>query len=202
MVNDAMIKQYEGKEIKDDVKKAIQYANNGNWVNTFVSIENLPKYNEIDSLKCVFGADTSINFQYSFILEMTDFIGEYRKDCKEKSADGKKGKGKVLSTLVYPVTALSRLYTLASYGFKVQKRGKNRFLVTSPRYQKLTSISRIMNGSEGYFNYLFIGCDKYDGLTNLGHIDIDHGDIIKLSQAENRHFNVKWISNRADKVWN
>lgn len=184
---------YYTKELKN-VNECLTFVNNGDIKKTALPVEELHKYNDIDNLHCVFGAHTSINFQYSFIIELTDYTTLYVKECNKKTT--KKNEIKA------PVNALSRLYTLASYGFKVQKRGKNRFLVTSPRYQKLVSIRRIMDGSEGYFNYLFIGCDKYDGLDNIGHVDIDHGDIIKLVQSENRHFSYKWISDRTDKSWN
>ena len=188
-----MVKDYFTKEEKR-VEECLTFINNGDIKKTAVPVEELNKYHDIDSLKCVFGADTSINFQYSFIIELTDYTTLYVKECNKKTT--KKNEIKA------PINALSRLYTLASYGFKVQKRGKNRFLVTSPRYQKLVSIRRILDGSEGFFNYLFIGCDRYDGLTNLGHVEVDREDIIKLSQSENRHFSYKWVSNRVDKTWN
>lgn len=184
---------YYTKETKR-VEECTTFVHNGDIKKTAVAIEELKKYHDIDSLKCIFGADTSINFQYSFIVELTDYTTLYVKECNKKTT--KKNEIKA------PINALSRLYTLASYGFKVQKRGNNRYLITSPRYQKLVSIRRIMDGNENFFNYLFIGCDKYDNTTNMGHVEVDHGDIIKLSQSENRHFNYKWISDRADKSWN
>ena len=188
-----MVKDYFTKE-NGSVNNAITFIHNGDIKKSFLPVEELKRFNDIDNLHCVFGAYTSINFQYSFILELTDFNSLYVKECNKKTT--KKNEIKT------PVNALSRLYTLASYGFKVQKRGKNRFLVTSPRYQKLVSIRRIMDGSEGFFHYIYIGCDKFDGLTNLGHVEVNHEDIIKLSQSEDRHFDYRWISDRTDKSWN
>ena len=188
-----LVKDYFTKEAHN-VNDCLTFIHNGDIKKTALPVEELHHFNDIDNLHCVFGAHTSINFQYSFIVELTTYTGEYVKECNKKTT--KKNEIRV------DVNALSKLYSLASYGFKVVKRGKNRYLVTSPRYQKLVSIRRILDGCEGYFNYLFIGCDKYDGLTNLGHVDIDHGDIIKLSQSENRHFSYRWISDRADKTWN
>ena len=187
------VKGYFTKK-EGNVKDAITFTHNGDIKKSFLSVEELYPYNDIDNLHCVFGAPTSINFQYSFILECTDYKSVYVKECNKKTT--KKNEIRV------EIDAISKLYSLASYGFKVVKRGNNRFLVTSPRYQKFVSIRRILDGCEGYFNYLFIGCDRYDGLTNLGHVEVDHGDIIKLSQSENRHFDYRWISNRADKAWN
>lgn len=187
------VKGYFTKK-EGNVKDAITFTHNGDIKKSFLSVEELYPYNDIDNLHCVFGAHTSINFQFSFILECTDYKSVYVKECNKKTT--KKNEIRV------EIDAISKLYSLASYGFKVVKRGKNRFLVTSPRYQKLVSIRRILDGCEGYFNYLFIGCDRYDGLTNLGHVEVDHGDIIKLSQLENRHFSYKWVSDRADKNWN
>lgn len=188
-----IVKGYFTKK-EGNVKDAITFTHNGDIKKSFLSVEELYPYNDIDNLHCVFGAPTSINFQYSFILECTDYKSVYVKECNKKTT--KKNEIRV------EIDAISKLYSLASYGFKVVKRGNNRFLVTSPRYQKLVSIRRILDGCEGYFNYLFIGCDRYDGLTNLGHVEVDHGDIIKLSQSENRHFNYRWVSDRTDKTWN
>ena len=187
------VKGYFTKK-EGNVKDAITFTHNGDIKKSFLSVEELYPYNDIDNLHCVFGAPTSINFQYSFILECTDYKSVYVKECNKKTT--KKNEIRV------EIDAISKLYSLASYGFKVVKRGNNRFLVTSPRYQKLVSIRRILDGCEGYFNYLFIGCDRYDGLTNLGHMTVDRADIIKLSQAEDRHFDYRWISDRADKAWN
>lgn len=187
------VKDFFTKE-EGSVNNAITFIHNGDIKKSFLSIEELKSFNDIDNLHCVFGAPTSINFQYSFILECTDYHGTYIKECNKKTT--KK------NVIIADVDATSKLYSLASYGFKIVKRGNNRFLVISPRYQKLVSIRRILDGCEGYFNYLFIGCDRFDGLTNLGHVEVDHGDIIKLSQSENRHFDYRWISKRVDKSWN
>ena len=84
IITDAMEKKYNGVTIKGDVKNAIQYINNGTIYNTFVTVDNLHKYNAIDDIQCVFGAKSSKNFQYSMLVKLTDYIGIYEKDCKQK----------------------------------------------------------------------------------------------------------------------
>lgn len=187
------VKDYFTKE-SHNVNECITFIHNGDIKKSAVPVEALKLYNDIDNLHCVFGAPTSINFQYSFIVELTNNTALYTKECNKKTT--KKNEIKVA------IDSTSKLYSLASYGFKVVKRGNNRYLIISPRYQKLVSIRRIMDGCEGFFNILFIGCDRYDGTTNCGHVEVDNGDIIKLVQQTDRHFDYRWISDRADKAWN
>ena len=57
---------YYTKESKN-VTDCLTFVNNGDIKKTALPVEELHKYNDIDNLHCVFGAHTSINFQYSFI---------------------------------------------------------------------------------------------------------------------------------------
>ena len=202
MVMDAMEKKYFGNIVKGNVNDAIKYVNNGTIYNTFVTLENLPKYNVIDDIQCVFGAKSSKNFQYSILVSLTDYIGIYEKDCKEKDTEKGKGKGKTLSTIKMEVNAISRLYTLASYGWKVQKRKDGLFILTTPYQNKLTSFRRIMNGNENYFDIEAISVNYFDGKSLLEYINLNKKDIIKECQNKDRDFVYKWISNRIDKAWN
>lgn len=202
MVMDAMEKKYNGITIKGSVNDAVQYVNNGTIQNTFVSIDNLYKYNAIDSFQCDFGADTSKSFQYSMIVKITNYIGIYEKACKEKDKEKGKGNGRTLSTIKMEVNAISRLYTLASYGWKVKKIDNNTFVLTTPYQKKLTSFRRIMNGNENYFDIESILVNRFDGKEFLNYIELDKKDIIKECQKQNRDFVYHWISDRLDKAWN
>lgn len=202
IITDAMEKKYNGVVVKGNVNNAIQYVNNGTIQNTFVSIDNLYKYNAIDDIQCVFGAESSKSFQYSMLVKLTDYVGIYEKDCKKKE-DGKgKGKGKTLSTIKVEINAISRLYTLASYGWKVQKRKDGLFILTTPYQNKLTSFRRIMNGNENYFDIESISVNRFDGKDLLNYLNLNKKDIIKECQNQNRDFVYRWISNRIDKAWN
>lgn len=202
IITDAMEKKYNGVVIKGNVNDAIQYVNNGTIYNTFVSIDNLHKYNVIDNIQCVFGAKSSKNFQYSILVKLTDYIGIYEKDCKEKDTEKGKGKGKTLSTIKVEINATSRLYTLASYGWKVQKRKDGLFILTTPYQNKLTSFRRIMNGNENYFDIESISVNRFDGKDLLNYLNLNKKDIIKECQRQDRDFIYRYISDRIDRIWN
>ena len=202
IITDSLEKKYHGITIKGSVDNAIQYVNNGTIQSTFVSIDNLYKYNAIDTFQCVFGANTSKSFQYSIIVKTTNYIGIYEKACKEKDKEKGKGNGRTLSTIKMEVNAISRLYTLASYGWKVKKIDNNTFVLTTPYQKKLTSFRRIMNGNENYFDIESILVNRFDGKQFLNYIELDKKDIIKECQRQNRDFVYHWISDRLDKTWN
>ena len=202
IITDAMEKKYNGVTIKGNVKDAVQYVNNGTICNTFVTVDNLFKYNAIDDVQCVFGAKSSKSFQYSMLVKLTDYIGIYEKELKKKENGKEKGKGKTLSTIKVEINAMSRLYTLASYGWKVQKRKDGLFILTTPYQNKLTSFRRIMNGNENYFDIESISVNRFDGKDLLNYLNLNKKDIIKECQNQNRDFVYKWISNRIDKAWN
>lgn len=180
----------------------IDFEHKGDLKHSKVTIEELQKYSNENSLQCVHGADTSINFQYSFVVTLTDNVKHYTKACKQKEEGKAKGEGKVLSTIEADLNAVSRLYTLASYGFKVTQKDSTHFAIISPRYQKLEAIRRIMDYNEMYFNFEYIACTRYDGTDILDNVKVNHNDIIIEAQKCNRHFSYKWISDRAPKAWN
>ena len=189
-----MVTDFFNKEMKGHVNDATTFIHKGDIKKTFISLDDLHKYNAVDDIQCTFGAKTSINFQYSIIVKLTDYIGTYEKECK-------KG-GKVISTIQCNVNAVSRLYTLASYGWKVKKVDVNTFVLTTPYQKKLTSFRRIMNGNENYFDIESILVNRFDGKQFLNYIELDKKDIIKECQKQNRDFVYHWISDRIDKAWN
>ena len=195
-----MVTDYFTKE-KGHVSTATTFIHKGDMKKTFVSIDNLYKYNSIDSIQCFFGARTSIVFQYSIVVKTTDYIGTYEKSCKTKGKKGK-GTGAVLSTIKMDVDAVSRLYTLASYGWKIKHVGENTYVLTTPYQEKLTSFRRIMDGNENYFDIESILVNRFDGKEFLNYIELDKKDIIKECQRTDRDFVYRWISNRIDKAWN
>ena len=194
-----MVTDYFTKE-KGHVNDAITFIHKGDIKKTFIPLDNLYKYNAIDTFQCVFGAKTSIVFQYSMVVKTTDYIGLYEKDCKAKGTE--KGNGKKRSTIKVNVNAVSRLYTLASYGWKVKKVSDNTFVLTTPYQNKLTSFRRIMDGNENYFDIESILVNRFDGKEFLNYIELDRKDIIKECQKTDRHFIIKWVSDRIDRSWN
>ena len=187
---------------KELTSTMIDFEHKGDLKHTAVSLDNLHLYSDENSLQCVHGAATSTNFQYSFVVTLTDNVKHYKKDCKQKEEGKKKGEGKILSTIEADLNAVSRLYTLASYGFKVTKKDATHFAVISPRYQKLEAIRRIMDYNEMFFNFEYIACTRYDGNDILDNIKVNHNDIIIEAQKSDRHFCYKWISDRSPKTWN
>ena len=100
------------------------------------------------------------------------------------------------------INATSRLYTLASYGWKVQKRKDGLFVLTTPYQNKLTSFRRIMNGNENYFDIESISVNRFDGKDLLNYLNLNKKDIIKECQRQDRDFIYKYISDRIDRSWN
>lgn len=193
-----MVSDFFNKEMKGHVNDAITFIHKGDIKKTFISLDDLHKYNTINSVQCEFGAKTSISFQYSIIVKLTDYIGTYEKECKK----GKGKDGKVVSTIKCNVNAVSRLYTLASYGWKVKKVDNSTFVLTTPYQNKLVSFRRIMDGNENYFDIESILVNRFNGKEFLNYIELDKKDIIKECQKMDRHFIIKWISDRIDKAWN
>lgn len=181
---------------KENTNIMMEFEHKGDLKHTSVSLDDLHLYSAENNLQCVHGAETSINFQYSFVVTLSDNVKHYNKPCKDKKT------GKILSYVEANLDAISRLYTLASYGFKVTKKDDNRYAIISPRYQKLEAIRRIMDYNEMYFNFEYIACTRYDGLELLDNIKVNHSDIIIEAQKSNRHFSYKWISDRTPKTWN
>ncbi len=193
-------KDFFTKEAKEAAKMVV-FEHKGDLKHTIVSIDDIAAYNDIDNVYGIHGAYTSVSFQYSFVVTLTDEVKHYKKDCKEKGKEGK-GKGAKLSTITADLTAVSRLYTLASYGFKIVKKDNGKYAIISPRYQKLEGIRRIMDYNELFFNFEYIACARYDGETLMDNVKVNHADIIQEAQKTNRHFSYKWISARAPKSWN
>ena len=187
---------------KELTNTMIDFEHKGDLKHSKVTIEELQQYSKEDDLQCVHGADTSINFQYSFVVTLTDSVKHYTKACKQKEEGKAKGEGKILSTIEADLNAVSRLYTLASYGFKVSQKDATHFAIISPRYQKLEAIRRIMDYNEMYFNFDYIACTRFDGLEPLENVKVNHEDIIQEAQKCNRHFSYKWVSDRSPKAWN
>lgn len=177
-----------------NVNNAISFIHNGDVKKTFVSLDDLQNYNDIDSYRCVFGAQTSVSFQYSMILEVNDVETLYKKTCTRKNG--------YTSDITCIENSITKLYSLASYGFKVIKKSDNTFVVFSPYYKKLTAFRRIADGIENYFNIKYIDVNRYDNMTLQETIKINHNDIIKEVQKTNRGFTYRLISNRLDKNWN
>ena len=187
---------------KELAKIMVDFEHKGDLKHSKITISELQLYSHENDLQCVHGRDTSINFQYSFVVTLTDNVKHYTKNCKQKEEGKGKGEGKVLSTIEADLSAVSRLYTLASYGFKVTQKDNNRYAIISPRYQKLEAIRRIMDYNEMFFNFDYIACTRYDGLEVLDSVKVNHEDIIIEAQKCDRHFDYKWISDRAPKTWN
>lgn len=181
---------------KEAANMMVDFEHKGDLKHTAVTLENLHLYSNENDLQCVHGAATSINFQYSFVVTLTDNVKHYNKPCKDKKT------GNILSHVESNLNAISRLYTLASYGFKVTKKDATHYAIISPRYQKLEAIRRIMDYNEMFFNFDYIACTRYDGLEVLDNVKVNHADIIIEAQKTNRHFSYKWISDRSPKVWN
>lgn len=181
---------------KELANMMVEFEHMGDLKHTLVSLDTIWMYSKENDLQCVHGAETSINFQYSFVVTLTDNVKHYNKPCKDKKT------GKILSYVEADLNAVSRLYTLASYGFKVSQKDATHFAIISPRYQKLEAIRRIMDYNEMYFNFDYIACTRFDGLEILDNVKVNHADIIQEAQKTNRHFSYKWVSDRAPKSWN
>jgi hypothetical protein len=190
-----MVKDFFNSEMKGNVNDAVSFVHNGDVKKTFTSIDDLYKYNEYKSIKCDFGAYTDINFQYDMILSANNYETLYNKECTRKNG--------YTSNITCVENSTSKLYSLASYGFKVEVIGDNKYLVTSPKYKKLTSFRRIADGCiERYFNIENIHVVKFEGNHFIEALTLNGKDLIKECQYMDRGFLFHEISNRVDKSWN
>ena len=190
-----MVKDFFNSEVTGNVNDAISFVRNGDVKKTFISIEDLYKYNEYKSIKCDFGAYTDINFQFDMVLSATSYESLYNKECTRKNG--------YTSNITCVENSITKLYSLASYGFKVEVIGDNKYLVTSPKYKKLTSFRRIADGCiENYFNIENIHVCKFEGNHFIEGLTLNRKDLIKECQYMDRGFVFHEISARLDKYWN
>jgi hypothetical protein len=190
-----MVKDFFNNDVKGNVNDAVSFIYNGDVKKTFISIDDLYKYNDYKAIHCDFGAYTDINFQYDMILNATDYESLYCKECTRKNG--------YKSDIRCVENATTKLYSLASYGFKVECLGDNKYLVTSPKYKKLTSFRRIADGCiERYFNIENIHVCKFEGNHFIEGLTLNGKDLIKECQYMDRGFLFHEIYNRIDKTWN
>ena len=189
------VKDFFNSKVKGSVDNAVSFVHNGDVKKTFTSIEELYKYNDYKAIHCDFGAHTDVNFQYDMILSATSYETLYNKECTRKNG--------YTSNITCVENSITKLYSLASYGFKVEVIGDNRYLVTSPKYKKLTSFRRIADGCiENYFNIENIHVCKFEGNHFIEALTLNGKDLIKECQYMDRGFLFHEISNRVDKSWN
>ena len=189
------VKDFFNLEFKGNVNDAISFVHNGDVKKTFTSIEDLCKYNDYKSIKCDFGAYTDVNFQYDMILSANNYESLYNKECTRKNG--------YTSNITCVESSITKLYSLASYGFKVECLGNDKYLVTSPKYKKLTSFRRIADGCiERYFNIENIHVCKFEGNHFIEGLTLNGKDLIKECQYMDRGFVFHEISARIDKAWN
>ena len=189
------VKDFFNSELKGNVNDAVSFVHNGDCKKTFTSIEDLYKYNDYKSIHCDFGAYTDVNFQYDMILNANDFESLYVKSCTRKNG--------YTSDIKCVENSITKLYSLASYGFKVEVIGENKYLVTSPKYKKLTSFRRIADGCiENYFDIENIHVVKFEGNRFIEALNLNGKDLIKECQYMDRGFIFHEISARIDKAWN
>lgn len=190
-----IVKDFFNSEVKGSVNDAVSFVYNGDVKKTFISIDDLYKYNDYKAIHCDFGAYTDINFQYDMILSANNFETLYSKECTRKN--GYKSDIRCIEN------SITKLYSLASYGFKVEVIGDNKYLVTSPKYKKLTSFRRIADGCiERYFNIENIHVVKFEGNHFIEALTLNGKDLIKECQYMDRGFIFHEISARVDKAWN
>ena len=190
-----IVKDYFNSEVKGNVNDAISFVVNGDVKKSFISVDELYKYNDYKSIHCDFGAYTDVNFQYDMILSATSYETLYNKECTRKNG--------YTSNITCVENSITKLYSLASYGFKVECLGDNEYLVTSPKYKKLTSFRRIADGCiEKYFNIKNIHVVKFEGNHFIESLTLNGKDLIKECQYMDRGFLFHEISNRIDKAWN
>ena len=185
--------EYTGKDIfgAKDIKT---FAKGGTPVNTTKSIlqdiVSLTK-DYSNELVCVHGADTSINFQYSFVVEFTSYKAEWNRANKTPFMED----------------SLAEVLKLATTGkdgnyFSITKLTENSAVLISPHYQKLEAISKLLEYAIPFFTFKYIGCTRFDGKEALTSYNLNHADLIKTMQNTDRKFAVKWITDRMDKALN
>lgn len=190
-----MVKDFFNSEVKGNVNDAISFIYNGDVKKTFISIDDLYKYNDYKAIHCDFGAYTDVNFQYDMVLSTTSYESLYNKECVRKNG--------YTSNITCVENSITKLYSLASYGFKVEVIGDNKYLVTSPKYKKLTSFRRIADRCiERYFNIENIHVVKFEGNHFIEGLTLNGKDLIKECQYMDRGFIFHEISARIDKTWN
>lgn len=139
-----------------------------------------------NSIECVHGADTSVTFQYSFVLEYTDYEAIWERKNKTRFTEDSK----------------SEVVKLVANKFTVVRYTDNGVVLISPHYQKLEAISKLMDYAKDFFVFKYIGVTKFDGTEVIKSLNLNGCDIIKSAQNEFRHFEFKWVTDRANKYLN
>jgi hypothetical protein len=169
--------------------KTITFAHGGTPCNvseeTWQNIVQITK-DFCNEYECIHGAFTSVTFQYSMVLELTDYEAIWERKNKTSFTEN----------------AISEVLKLASYNFSITRINQNEVAVISPHYQKLEAISKLMDYAKDYFNFKYIGISKFDGEQLLDSYNLNGCDIIKSAQTKDRHFNFKWVTDRANKYLN
>ena len=170
-------------------KESKTFAKGGTPYNVSIdTINNLPTITKDFSkeYECIHGAFTSITFQYSFVLEFTDYTAIWDRKNKTRFVED----------------CLSEVLKLTAYNFTVSRINSKEVALISPHYQKLESISKLMDYAKDFFNFKYIGVTKFDGEDIIDSFNLNGCDIIKSAQSENRNFDFRWITDRANKYLN
>ena len=175
------------EDINNTSKKT--FAHGGTPCNVAIdTISQLPIITKdfCNEYECIHGAFTSTTFQYSMVLSFTDYKATWTRKNKTPFVED----------------SLSEILKLASYGFTVTKITDDKAVVISPKYQKLETISKLMDYAKDFFTFDYIGVNKFDGEQLLNSYNLNGCDIIKSAQTKDRHFNFKWVTDRANKYLN
>ena len=167
----------------------MRFSVQGTMKTTCVNFEDLHKFSRENDLSCVFGAPTSINFQYSFVFTPNNNTHEYHKNHYNGGVDMDEG-------------YMQKCYVLAYRGYSVKVRKDGKIAIISPRFQKLPAISKHIDMLSKYGVFNQIVCSRYDGLELKDSYCLNGCDIIQTMQATDRHFEFKWISKRVAKYYN
>lgn len=178
---------FTGKDIYGEKIKT--FAHEGTPMNIAIAdIPTLPAITKdfCNEYECIHGAYTSVTFQYSFVVEFTEYKAIWERKNKTSFTED----------------ALSEVIKLASFNFTIKSISDNKAVIISPHYQKLESISKLLAYAIPFFNFKYIGCSRFDGDDLTESYNLNGADIIKAMQNTDRKFAVKWITDRMDKALN
>jgi hypothetical protein len=176
---------------KEDINNVstITFAHGGTPCNVSIdTYKNLVSITKdfCNEYECIHGAFTSVTFQYSMVLELTNHETIWKRKNKTSFIEN----------------AISEVLKLASYNFTITRINNNEVAIISPHYQKLEAISKLMDYAKDFFNFKYIGISKFDGEQLLDSYNLNGCDIIKSAQTKDRHFDFKWVTDRANKYLN
>lgn len=146
---------------------------------------NNPKYERLEVV------NNMVEYTKGHSNEYDILTGEYTPICYQVKVSLKRD-----DNLLYSLVTFRKNGVL---GWQVDKLTDDRMTLTSTKYFKLQSLSRIINSFDGVYT---ISVYRYDKEENklLNKFNALNTDVIKECQRLDRHFKVRMVTDREDNI--